>query len=450
MISSPFAKIEVKDQHSFLVLFLFITWLVSSSNFENNSKGFGEHGFIMERDAAKQLNLLPGFRFHPTDEELVVHYLSAKAAARPFPIPIIAELDLYKFDPWDLPKRALFGEREWYFFSPRDRKYPNGARPNRAAASGYWKATGIDKPILRSSGCVQTVGVKKALVFYKGKAPRGIKTNWIMHEYRLTDSAGKPSNSRKKGSLRLDDWVLCRIYNRNVGTQKVMLPEHQMSCSNYGRMLKEDVEDQEPSIDDMMALLPDIDESKLFLPRLSSLRAFIQGEDHPQRNFHHERTSENGSKTALCQVNLRYSQSNLQDSYNSESDQQQDSELQCSAKLTTAITDLDLEGISKLYPVSDLRAQARHLKRPPGLVCPRIDLQSVKERESFNVATDELQSTSRHSPIFPTQSQPENINELPSSSTGTLLLPETIAHSKTECENNFFARLNEFFSGHSS
>jgi hypothetical protein len=87
---------------------------------------------------------------------------------------------------------ACFGENEWYFFSPRDRKYPNGARPNRAAASGYWKATGTDKPITSSGGSSHShckVGVKKALVFYKGKPPKGIKTNWIMHEYRLTSDA---------------------------------------------------------------------------------------------------------------------------------------------------------------------------------------------------------------------------------------------------------------------
>ncbi|CAM8898807.1 unnamed protein product [Rhodiola kirilowii] len=77
--------------------------------------------------------LPPGFRFHPTDEELVVHYLKKKIASLPLPVSIIAEIDLYKFDPWELPSKATFGEQEWYFFSPRDRKYPNGARPNRAA-----------------------------------------------------------------------------------------------------------------------------------------------------------------------------------------------------------------------------------------------------------------------------------------------------------------------------
>lgn len=103
--------------------------------------------------------------------------------------------------------KASFGEQEWYFFSPRDRKYPNGARPNRAATSGYWKATGTDKPVLASDGN-QKVGVKKALVFYSGKPPKGVKSDWIMHEYRLIEN--KPNNrppgcdfGNKKNSLRV-------------------------------------------------------------------------------------------------------------------------------------------------------------------------------------------------------------------------------------------------------
>ncbi|CAM0906326.1 unnamed protein product [Alopecurus aequalis] len=173
-----------------------------------------------QRGSAPELP--PGFRFHPTDEELVVHYLKKKAAKVPLPVTIIAEVDLYKFDPWELPEKATFGEQEWYFFSPRDRKYPNGARPNRAATSGYWKATGTDKPILASGSGREKVGVKKALVFYRGKPPKGLKTNWIMHEYRLTDGSGSAVTTRtppvtggsKAASLRLDDWVLCRIYKK--------------------------------------------------------------------------------------------------------------------------------------------------------------------------------------------------------------------------------------------
>ena len=96
-------------------------------------------------------------------------------------------------------EKALFGRKEWYFFTPRDRKYPNGSRPNRAAGRGYWKATGADKPIT-PKGCARAAGIKKALVFYSGKAPRGVKTDWIMHEYRLADADRAPG---KKGSQKV-------------------------------------------------------------------------------------------------------------------------------------------------------------------------------------------------------------------------------------------------------
>uniref|UniRef100_A0ACD5VXL7 Uncharacterized protein n=1 Tax=Avena sativa TaxID=4498 RepID=A0ACD5VXL7_AVESA len=181
----------------------------------------------MMSGGGQELQLPPGFRFHPTDEELVMHYLCRRCDGAPIAVPIIAEIDLYKFDPWQLPKMALYGEKEWYFFSPRDRKYPNGSRPNRAAGSGYWKATGADKPI----GTPKPLAIKKALVFYAGKAPKGEKTNWIMHEYRLADV---DRSARKKNSLRLDDWVLCRIYNKKGGLEKLEPAERKPVVSgNY-------------------------------------------------------------------------------------------------------------------------------------------------------------------------------------------------------------------------
>ncbi|VAI03153.1 unnamed protein product [Triticum turgidum subsp. durum] len=147
------------------------------------------------------LQLPPGFRFHPTDEELVMYYLCRKCGGLPIAAPVIAEVDLYKFEPWRLPEKAAGGgpdSKEWYFFSPRDRKYPNGSRPNRAAGTGYWKATGADKPV----GSPRPVAIKKALVFYAGKPPKGVKTNWIMHEYRLAD-VDRSAAARKKSNNAL-------------------------------------------------------------------------------------------------------------------------------------------------------------------------------------------------------------------------------------------------------
>ncbi|WVZ54708.1 hypothetical protein U9M48_005466 [Paspalum notatum var. saurae] len=176
------------------------------------------------------MELPAGFRFHPTDEELVVHYLANQAAGFPCPAPgVVAEANIYACDPWELLIPATDADAaERYFFSPRERKYPNGARPNRAAGGGYWKATGTDKPVLSSSETTnqRVVGVKKALVFYSGRPPRGVKTGWIMHEYRLVtgggEAAGNSATSSSRGpssssttSMRLDEWVLCRIYKKS-------------------------------------------------------------------------------------------------------------------------------------------------------------------------------------------------------------------------------------------
>ncbi|RID68394.1 hypothetical protein BRARA_C00553 [Brassica rapa] len=147
------------------------------------------------------LRLPPGFRFHPTDEELVVQYLKRKVFSSPLPASIIPDVDVCKADPWHLPGNL---EKERYFFSTREAKYPNGNRSNRATESGYWKATGIDKRVVTSRGN-QIVGLKKTLVFYKGKPPHGSRTDWIMHEYRLSSSP--PSSIGPT-----QNWVLCRIF----------------------------------------------------------------------------------------------------------------------------------------------------------------------------------------------------------------------------------------------
>ena len=51
---------------------------------------------------------LPGFRFHPTDEELVGFYLKRKVNKKPISIEIIKQIDIYKYDPWDLPSTNGF------------------------------------------------------------------------------------------------------------------------------------------------------------------------------------------------------------------------------------------------------------------------------------------------------------------------------------------------------
>ncbi|KAK1279066.1 NAC domain-containing protein 78 [Acorus gramineus] len=157
------------------------------------------------------VTLPPGFRFHPTDEELITYYLDRKINGREIELQIIPEVDLYKCEPWDLPEKSYLPgkDMEWYYFSPRDRKYPNGSRTNRATKGGYWKATGKDRIV---HSCKQLVGMKKTLVYYRGRAPHGVRTNWIMHEYRLV--AGKHVEKLQ------DSYALCRVFKKIMCNQK--------------------------------------------------------------------------------------------------------------------------------------------------------------------------------------------------------------------------------------
>lgn len=156
----------------------------------------------------------PGFRFHPTDEELVDYYLRRKVTSRRIDLDVIKDVDLYKIEPWDLQELCRIGteeQNEWYFFSHKDKKYPTGTRTNRATTAGFWKATGRDKAIYSKH---DLVGMRKTLVFYKGRAPNGLKSDWIMHEYRLeTDENGTPQE---------EGWVVCRVFKKRLPTVRRM------------------------------------------------------------------------------------------------------------------------------------------------------------------------------------------------------------------------------------
>ncbi|KAK8964712.1 putative NAC domain-containing protein 94 [Platanthera guangdongensis] len=148
---------------------------------------------------------MPGFRFHPTEEEILDFYLRQAAAGKKFNLDIISTVNLYLYEPWDLPALAKIGEQEWYFFVPRDRRHWNSGRPNRTTERGFWKATGTDRPIRSTADPRRLIGTKKTLVYYRGRAPRGAKTDWIMNEFRLPDASD---------SSAMEDLVLCKIYRK--------------------------------------------------------------------------------------------------------------------------------------------------------------------------------------------------------------------------------------------
>ncbi|KAK4416707.1 NAC domain-containing protein 82 [Sesamum alatum] len=152
-------------------------------------------------------SLPPGFRFHPTDIELVMYYLKRKVMGKKHHFKAISEVNIYKFSPWDLPDKSCLKSKdlEWFFFCPREKKYASGVRVKRATENGYWKTTGKDRPISYND---KTVGSVKTLVFHLGHAPQGERTDWVIHEYRILDDQLAAAGVQ-------DTYVLCKVFKKN-------------------------------------------------------------------------------------------------------------------------------------------------------------------------------------------------------------------------------------------
>ncbi|KAE8732336.1 putative CBL-interacting serine/threonine-protein kinase [Hibiscus syriacus] len=127
----------------------------------------------------------PGFRFHPTDEELVGYYLRRKISSEKIDLDVIKDVDLYRIEPWDLQELCRLGSEE----------------------QNEWHSL---------------IGMRKTLVFYKGRAPNGQKSDWIMHEYRLeTNETGTPQE---------EGWVICRVFKKRMTTVRKMGEHDESSC----------------------------------------------------------------------------------------------------------------------------------------------------------------------------------------------------------------------------
>lgn len=74
--------------------------------------------------------------------------------------------------------------QEWYFFNAVDCNPTDGVRMDRSTNKGHWKATGNDHVVKYDD---RIVGLKKTLIFYCGPTHDGMRTNWVMHEYRLAE-----------------------------------------------------------------------------------------------------------------------------------------------------------------------------------------------------------------------------------------------------------------------
>ncbi|TVU25312.1 hypothetical protein EJB05_27804, partial [Eragrostis curvula] len=179
--------------------------------------------------------MLPaGFKFVPTDEEIVVDYLRCRAVNQPLPSAFIIDKEILDQNPWDLVPGS---SSEKYFFYHRVKRWATGARWKRAAKDGFWKASGKEVPIFCRVSDLQVpllVGIRRTLVFYRGKPLAGKRTDWVMQEYRLAGAGLTPYRVTKKHDDTVDalsgtaasiknstiwlkpdeSWVVCHMYEK--------------------------------------------------------------------------------------------------------------------------------------------------------------------------------------------------------------------------------------------
>ncbi|WRX17035.1 NAC domain - like 10 [Theobroma cacao] len=127
-----------------------------------------------------------GYRFMPTDEELVTHYLTNKVCRNPVPPSAFQEIrstELYRKPPKSSVQYSS-GEREWFFFIHQDGNFEEQNKAIRIVEDGrgFWRTNG-EKPLFDTKGNV--LAFKTHLMYFSGCLSNAKKTHWRMDEYRL-------------------------------------------------------------------------------------------------------------------------------------------------------------------------------------------------------------------------------------------------------------------------
>ncbi|CAD6256945.1 unnamed protein product [Miscanthus lutarioriparius] len=182
------------------------------------------------------VKLLPGFKFKPTDEEIMMRYLRPRAVNEPVPSTFIVDVDILRSNPWDL----------------RD----------------LWRNTSFVKEY--KDGHMETGAIVQQVTDTGGhRQLAGENTEWVMQEYSLvqagltpypvigpngTNNIGEHSrdavaSTKKKDNLSEavrnattsvpkvvpvminpdDSWVVCRIYKKKKHAPRVIAQRYNIA-----------------------------------------------------------------------------------------------------------------------------------------------------------------------------------------------------------------------------
>ncbi|KAG5399805.1 hypothetical protein IGI04_014412, partial [Brassica rapa subsp. trilocularis] len=153
--------------------------------------------------ASSSLAYPPGYRFVPTDAEIIYYYLKPFSPdnKKSWPNLPIHHANIYESNPQQLTAEYKKGNlTEWFFISERTKIKTNGQKQKRVDHNGgYWHSKAVTKKIKVKK---DVVGYKTTLNYFVGKQPNGERTNWLMQEYWLESS----------GHNNTVDYALCKIY----------------------------------------------------------------------------------------------------------------------------------------------------------------------------------------------------------------------------------------------
>ncbi|XWS21221.1 hypothetical protein CRYUN_Cryun30bG0036700 [Craigia yunnanensis] len=150
-------------------------------------------------------HLPPGCRFYPSEEELLNHYLTGKNSSVTvdrvdmYGNDLIRELNLYDYEPSDLPEGACFvhgyrgRKRHWFCYTES-----KGGKGRRRTKGGFWRKIGKVRDVIDGGNVL--LGTRTKFVFYEVNSVKAaVRTPWIMYEYALLHHL--------KASF-----VLCRVF----------------------------------------------------------------------------------------------------------------------------------------------------------------------------------------------------------------------------------------------
>ncbi|KAM3243589.1 hypothetical protein ACQJBY_055500 [Aegilops geniculata] len=162
----------------------------------------------------------PGFRFRPSDDELIRYYLLPKLQGRGHaPNRAIIEHNVYQCHPDELVGmyRGRGEGRSFYFLSPRVRRYDNGDRPRRDTddGRGRWKVSTGKKDMgqeKKVAGDGTTRYCMSVLNYFESPRGGGRKSEWLMRELTVPAYEIKLPKDGGPGGKTLDRYVMCKIY----------------------------------------------------------------------------------------------------------------------------------------------------------------------------------------------------------------------------------------------